>query len=137
MTMEYSNNYSDAWQRYKWNKRIPVISIILFLPFLFLFVRPIYMYYQKDWIMYSPLLLLLAIWMVCSWRTTTFLCPRCNKYYYHESIFKDTLFKSFIILISFMLRGRYSNPKDSRDKCINCHLPMWSLDGNAINKNGA
>ena len=108
--MHNSEHYSKAWRRYKNGKRILFAVFIGFYPMLEFILRPIYRYYQNDWILHGYVLIWLFLFMVYFFRVFFFICPRCGNYYFEK-------WQGWI----FGLVGYRS------DRCVNCGLAKWSL----------
>jgi len=129
--MTEDSPYYKTWYTYwKWRKesvkRIAkklFITVALFFPILFLVVKPLYVYFEKEWI-YNFYLLLWCIAFITSLSRggdyKPLICPKCGKRFFDRGMTWNILDLAFHLIT--LTRHYYSWSDQFR--CVHCGLEM-------------
>jgi hypothetical protein len=129
--MNKEDPYYKTWHTYwKWRKesgkrvkKKVIITLVLFFPILFLVVKPLYLFFAKEWI-YNFYLLLWSIAFIFSLsrspRRMQLICPKCGQLFFDRGIKWNILHAGLHILT--LTRHYYWWGDQYR--CVHCGLEM-------------
>jgi hypothetical protein len=123
--MNREDPYYQTWYTYwKWRKesgrRIRIKLLItssLFFPVLYFVVKPIYLFFNKEWI-YNFYLLLWCMALIYSLsrggRPKRLICPKCGNLFFERGITLNLLMIGIYYLTStrYLIRDQY--------RCVHC-----------------
>ena len=121
--MNETEKYIHTWNRYKRNDQLTKWLMIIFLPILYLVIRPLYLEYGSDFLLYGFIGVWILILFILYRDNETVICPRCGKFFHKKLDAENVMYRSVLFLLT-----RRPQPKQiDRDHCLHCGLKRYSL----------
>jgi predicted RNA-binding Zn-ribbon protein involved in translation (DUF1610 family) len=102
-------------------KRNIIITLVLFYPVLYLIVRPLYILFNKEWIItfYALVWFVTFIIAIIPLGRPSIICPKCGKHF-----FASAGWSILDIGVHILLRFRMYRPINAKLECAHCGLKM-------------
>jgi len=107
-----NEKFTKTWKKYKRNRNMFFALLLLFLPFQFAVVKPLFQSLSENNLVFILTFVWLVLIIVFGLRIDNLKCPKCDNRFYKRR------FGLFLI----------DNPLQS--SCIHCGLKKYSLENN-------